>query len=158
MENDTEILWRVYQEHCAWERHQESQRSSATNLVLVISGGVLSVVTVNGIKLSDLPLTAFLVVLGLFGALLSLKHYEQFGRHQALAKTYRKALNGRLPAARILDIRHNAEKAHGKLYQRTVVRRIVHAWRLHWLWASLQLAVAATGAILTVLLLIGWST
>jgi hypothetical protein len=89
-----ELLWRFYQEHCVWERHQESQRSTATNLVLVVAAAILSIITISkSIDMTDLPLTIFLVVLGVFGAILSMKHYERFARHQTLAGAYRVALD-----------------------------------------------------------------
>lgn len=156
MKEKTELLWRFYQEHCAWERHHETQRSSATNLVLVVAAAVLSLVTINkSIDLSDLPLTIFLIVLGLFGSILSLKHYERFKRHQTLAETYRKALDEDIPEAQILSLRSKAENRHTDDYRATYCSWI-HRWRLHWLWIGLHLAVAVTGIVLSVGLLMGW--
>ena len=151
MKEKTELLWRFYQEHCAWERHHEAQRSSATNLILVIAAAVLSVVTINkSIDMSDLPLTIFLVVLGLFGSILSLKQYERFARHQTLAGSYRGAIDQEIPEARILVLRSEAERGHTHDY------RGIQGWRLHWLWIGIHLAVALAGIVLSVGILAGW--
>jgi predicted membrane channel-forming protein YqfA (hemolysin III family) len=146
-----ELLWRLYQEHCAWERHQEAQRSSATNFVLVVAAAVLSIITINkSTDITDLPLTIFLVLLGVFGVILSMKYYERFARHQTLAGAYRVALDQEIPEAQILGIRSEAERCHTDNY------RLMHKWRLHWLWIGLHVAVALMGVVLTVGILIGW--
>jgi len=107
--------------------------------------------TINkSIDMTDLPLTIFLIVIGVFGAVLSMKHYERFARHQTLAGAYRAALDQEVPEAQILGIRSKAERCHTNNY------RLVHKWRLHWLWIGLHAAVALTGVFLTVGILIGW--
>ena len=150
MNDKTELLWRFYQEHCNWERHHESQRALATNLVLFIAAGVLSVITIDkSIGVSDLPLTVFLMVLGVFGATLSRKQYERFARHQSLANEYRKAIDQELPEAEVLVIRNRAEDEHAPKY------RIFYKSRLNWLWIGLPVVVAMTGVVLTLVIILG---
>ena len=45
MSDKGDILWRLYQEHCTWERHHEQQRSLSTNLLLAVAAAILGVVT-----------------------------------------------------------------------------------------------------------------
>jgi hypothetical protein len=89
MDDQLELTWRFYQEHCAWERHHESQRGSATNLLLIISAGILGIMTYDGtIGITDLPLAVFLIIQGIFGAIFVEKQYECFARHQRRAGKY----------------------------------------------------------------------
>jgi hypothetical protein len=144
MADSTDILWNFYQEHCAWERHHEEQRASVTNILLVVAAGVLSVITFDGISRSDLPLTIFLIMQGLFGALFVAKQYERFARHQRLVGKYRQALNDRFPESQIIALREQADKEHKEKY-----RILSDEVRLHQLWVGLHLLIALFGVVLT---------
>lgn len=149
MPNDSEILWNIYQEHCEWERHHEQQRASATNLLLAIAAGVLSVVTFDGeFSHSDLPLTIFVIIQGFFGALFVSKQYERFRTHQQRANEYRDALDALHPNIRIKSLRSVADEKIGEQYPH--LRRI----RLHKLWLALHLLIAIFGIVLTLMILL----
>jgi hypothetical protein len=144
MADSTDILWNFYQEHCAWERHHEEQRASVTNILLVVAAGVLSVITFGGISRSDLPLTIFLIMQGLFGALFVAKQYERFTRHQRLANVYREVLNVRFPENRIILLRDLADKEQKEKYP-----ILSDEVRLYQLWVGLHLLIALFGVVLT---------
>ena len=64
-----DTVWKLYQEHCMWERHHESQRASITTILVAVAAAIFSVVAHDkAIAKSDLPLTLFLIMQGLFGA------------------------------------------------------------------------------------------
>ena len=144
MADSTDILWNFYQEHCAWERHHENQRASVTNIFLLVAAGVLSVITFDGITRSDLPLTIFLILQGMFGALFVSKQYELFAKHQNRAKTYRKALDELYPEKQILTLRKRADDEHEEKYG-----KLSDEVRLYKLWVCLHLLVALFGVVLT---------
>lgn len=149
MADSSDILWNLYQEHSAWERHHEEQRASVTNILLVVAAGVLSVITFNeGISRADLPLTIFLIMQGLFGALFVAKQYERFARHQRLANKYRQALNDRFPESQIIALRELADKEQAIEYP-----ILFDKVRLNKLWVGLHLLIALFGVVLTGLVL-----
>ena len=151
MQNEN-ILWSLYEEHCKWERHHEEQRASVTNALVLVAAGVLSVVTFGGLTQADLPLTAFLMVQGLFGAIVVEKQYERFARHQRLANCYRIAIDSQCPELGVDRIREEAEAEHKRRFP------IMGRTRLHWLWTCLQLLIAAFGGVLTYVVLCSPST
>jgi hypothetical protein len=144
MADNSDILWNLYQEHCEWERHHEEQRASVTNILVAVAAGVLSVITLkNGLTSSDLPLTIFLIMQGLFGALFVAKQYERFARHQRLAGKYRQALNDRFPESQIIALREMADQEQANTF------RTLYRLRLHQLWTGLHLLIALFGLVLT---------
>src|SRR5437868_4603714 len=89
-----DVLWKMYEENVTEGRHHETQRATVTNLVIAIAAAVLGLVTYDkAITHLDLPLTIFLVFLGVFGAAFSSKYYERFRLHMKRAKKYRNALD-----------------------------------------------------------------
>ena len=77
-----EILWKLYEDNRNYARFHELQRSTATNLILAVSAGLIGLVTFDkNINLLDLPSVLFLDVLGNFGAIFSAKHYERARLH-----------------------------------------------------------------------------
>ena len=77
-----EILWKLYEDNRNYARFHELQRSTATNLILAVSAGLIGLVTFDkNINLLDLPSVLFLDVLGIFGAIFSAKHYERARLH-----------------------------------------------------------------------------
>lgn len=144
MADSADILWNLYQEHSTWERHHEEQRASVTNILLAVAAGVLSVITFKeGLTRSDLPLTLFLIMQGLFGALFVAKQYERFARHQRLAGKYRQALNDTFPESQIIALRELADQEQARKF------RILYKLRLHQLWVGLHLLIALFGVVLT---------
>jgi hypothetical protein len=88
----SDFLLAMYQEHTTHGRHHETQRAGATNLIIVVSGGILAFIANKGITKDTWPLAAFLFILGLFGALFSAKHYERYCYHRAHMRKYREHL------------------------------------------------------------------
>lgn len=151
MNDRFELTWRLYQEHCIWERHHEAQRASATNLLLAISAAVLGVITYDGaLRIGDLPLTLFLILLGAFGALFVAKQYERFAMQQCRAGRYRTMLDELVPEAAVLKLRNEADAENEAKYPR------LSKIRLHRFWTALHLLVAGFGIILTGIVVRGW--
>jgi len=144
-----DMLWKLYQEHCTWERHHEQQRSLSTNLLLAVAAGILGVVTFDKqLNNTDLPLTIFLIMQGIFGAIFSAKIYECFCMHQNRANHYRKALDSQFSEARILAIRQDADDENQDRFPK------LHDLRLHRFWIGLHLLITVFGIVLTILIII----
>ena len=141
-----DVLWGMYQEHCTQGRHHEEQRATMSNLVLALSGGVLGLMTLKDLSTDTWPLAVFLILLGLFGALFSAKHYERFCFHMTAASVHRAKLETLLPDSQLLELRRTAELQHAGT--RPPLRRA----RLHLFWIGLHAAVALVGAVLGLVL------
>ena len=88
------------------------------------------------------PLAIMIILLGIFGALFSLKHYERFRFHMKCAAQYRNALEKALPRTNLASHRVAAEWAHKCKYKR------IGKIHLFVFWTLLNLAIAMLGAAL----------
>ena len=153
MNNEADVLWNLYEEHCTWERHHETQRTSVTSLLVAVTAGVLSVIAFDhSLSRSDMPLTFFLTVIGIFGAVFSAKHYERFSMHQERANQYRALMDGMFPALLILQTRAKADNLVATRFP------CLHNLRLHYFWVGLHVLIALLGMALTICALLGGST
>jgi hypothetical protein len=149
-DNDAkEILWRLYQDNYDNARHHESQRSTVTNFIILIAGGIGTIVSVGGFTRQDLPLTLLLVGLGIFGALFSSSHYERYKRSKERAKAYLRELD---------FILFESEKEIFKKIKITTddKRKKKHPtlnklYDVHWLWMFLPLMVTVLGIALSLM-------
>lgn len=147
-----EMLWRLYQDNYVNARHHESQRATVTNFIILIAGGIGTIVSAGGFTYEDLPLTLLLICLGIFGALFSSSHYERYKRSKERAKAYLRELDSIL------------FESDGKVFKSIKVATDVERkenhptldklYDVHWLWMSLPLMVTVLGLTLTVLCLL----
>jgi len=118
MTDKYDLLWNIYQEHCNWERHHENQRSSVTNILIAVAAGVLGIIALDGkLAPTDLPLTIFLIIQGVFGSIFVAKQYERFARHQRLANKYRQELNDGYLDAKIVQLRKEGDLEQERQYK-----------------------------------------
>jgi hypothetical protein len=151
MPDKIEVLLDLYNEHCDWERHHETQRSSVTSILIAVTAGILGIVTFDGhINIIDVPLTSFLIILGCFGALFSAKQYESFAIHQERANKIRESLDAFLPDAMIMKLRNAADEKCKKK------NRMLSKMRLHHFWNTLHILIAMIGIILTIGACLNW--
>ncbi len=143
MAEDTDILWGLYQDHRAEGRHQEDQRATATNIIIAISAGLLGIIALDAqLTVADIPLSAFLVLVGLFGALLSAKHHERFWFHMERARQYRDALEKLLPTTNIMELKKKADSITRKRHP------LMNKFDLFGLWVILHLGIASLGILI----------
>jgi hypothetical protein len=162
-----DIFWKMYQENVTEGRHHETQRATVTNLVITIAAAALALVTFDkAITTVDLPLTIFLVLLGMFGAAFSSKYYERFQLHMERARAYRNAIDSLLPnfntlsepvwnLKEIADAEHEEsilKVAKGKKKKTNWQRwmTFIHKRRLYQLWLTFHLLIALIGLILSI--------
>lgn len=68
------LMWKELREH---SRQHEAQRAVATNMILVLASADIGIMATIRFGHRTLPLAAGLIVLGVFGYLLSVKHYDR---------------------------------------------------------------------------------
>src|ERR687891_116676 len=117
MADERDILWGMYQEHCTQGRHHEDQRATMTNLIIAVAAAVIGLLSFKELSRGVWPLSVFLTLLGFFGALFSLKHYERFRYHMKCAAQYRNTLEKLLPDTRLRALREAAKSEHAGKYK-----------------------------------------
>lgn len=70
-------LWRYYDEHAAEARQHETLRATVTGTLGGFAAALVGFAGVGGLEAADAPAGALLILFGLLGAPLSLKHYER---------------------------------------------------------------------------------
>lgn len=155
------LWWNLYLENSTYARHHETLRHQSTALVVTISGAVVTIV--GWTKQGDNPVTpnewvfgAFLMLLGVLGALFSFKQYERAELHLAYARMYRRMLGG----GRVEDkwqpgVVHGAQLASlGRLTR--AQHREEFPWPfminvpLYGMWLSVNAVVFALGVLIVV--------
>ncbi len=137
--DQVDVLVKMYQEYHTNARHHEAQRSLVIQYLL-LTGGVIGTLTSHGgVTRDDALLSAFLVVLGVFGAVFSASHYERYHRHKTRAGKFFEEIDEIIyPETGNLSKLKNAADAERKL-------KIVS---VHWLWSGFPLLISFLGAIL----------
>ena len=165
-DNARDVLWKMYEENVTQGRHHETQRTAVSSLILGVAAGILGLIAFDkAITAADVPLTLFLTVLALFGAMFSAKHYERFKSHMERARKYRDGLDQLLPDVDQLFPKTSAFRAeldeilaHSKKPPPTKpVKFLKYAARekhdsllpdrLHWYWIEFNLLISALGVL-----------
>jgi hypothetical protein len=120
----SDYLWNMYNEHTNQGRHHEAQRTAVSTVVLALAGAVVAVIAQGHFR-HTWPLAAFLVLLGLVGALFSQKQAERTRMHITIAGDFRHQLERSLASRglaalprgdnitdHLQDIGSNARKKH----------------------------------------------
>lgn len=136
------VYWKEHREQF---RQSENQRAVLTNYVLVITAAVSGLIVQQRFSLRTLPLSVFIVVIGLYGALASAKYYERAQYHIVQARALTRVL---IDAGALADSSAALEEfrqTHYRKYPR------LHRIRLNWLWTGMHLGIAVYGAVLVVI-------
>jgi hypothetical protein len=124
-------------------RQSEDQRTAFSNIVLLIASAVFGYLTQHGLMDDTLPLTVFLIALGIFGGIASEKLYERSKLHMELAWAWQGRLNELHPELEIDRLKDEAEAINHKRFPR------LHRLHLHHVWVVLDLSIALAGIIMT---------
>ena len=146
-----EVLLRLIQEYFSQIRHYDTQRSTISNLLVIVSAAILAFVTYDkAFTKSDLPLTVLLFLIGLFGAGSCLKYYERAAFNSGRFRSYREKLDEVLFDSKLIRVlREEADKQHNKDFH--MLREGTLSWvKVHRLWIIFHLLIALLGLILTV--------
>jgi hypothetical protein len=140
--HDIDVLLRLYEEDLTQSGLFQEMRAQITNWVILITGAILAVLThgpnILHLSRADLPLTLFLLCIGLLGALVSQQFHEHIHFYDERGRKYRSALDRELTkpgAIEALD-RSFKDTRHSRLY---------------WIWVSMHLLAASIGLGLTII-------
>jgi hypothetical protein len=144
MGDAADILLKQLEIENARELHIENQRAAMTNMILVIAAAAFGFIAQKGLGHRALVVTIPLIGLGLYGALASGKFYERFQLHASRAHKLRLRLDELTPGMGLQNTIGGGSawsRAHHKILSRV---------RLHILWRTLHLSIAAAGMALTI--------
>ena len=147
MTDASEVLLKFFDEDWRQARQSEDQRTAFSNIILLIASVVFGFLTQSALSRNMLPLTILLIVLGIFGAIASEKLYERSKLHMELAWAWRRRLHELHPDIQLDRLIGEAEEVHRKHFRR------LFGLRLHRVWLTLDVGIAITGLILTVVVL-----
>jgi hypothetical protein len=146
MADEKEVLWGMYQLNMEQSRHHQDQRATATNIILVLAAGVISLITydqkLGGI--GDFYLACCLMGIGVYAGLWGTKHHERVAFFRERARGYRQRLDELMPDAMLVAIQKSADDKSEKKYKLLTRMRLWH------LWLVLDLFIVAVGIILVV--------
>lgn len=133
-----EAIRAYWKEHREQLRQCETQRSTLTNLLLVITAALSALVVQQHFSLYVMPLCVFVVLIGLYGAVAVSKYYERASYHLSQARALTKDLVERGVLGtdeRLVQARTDHYRAFPRLYR----------VRLHQLWVILHLVIVLYG-------------
>jgi hypothetical protein len=85
MNDRLESLWKYYEEHASQAKQHEDQRERMTALLIVLAGVMVGFLTADKLDVCFRIFgSVMLFVIGLFGLMFSLKHYERNRLHTAI--------------------------------------------------------------------------
>jgi TctA family transporter len=148
--DQVELLWKLFDDNRQYAKHHENQRASAANITMIVSAGILGLITFDRqLSLSDLPLAMFQTLVGLFGAAFSAKHYERIRLHLYRAEQYLMKIDALMPEVGIAKLRAEANQKTATRFPR------LSRLQLHWFWVVLHLFLASVGAAIMGIILLG---
>jgi disulfide bond formation protein DsbB len=178
-------LWRFYEEHASQARQHENLRATVVSILSSIAAAVVALVGVGGINHADIPASVVVILLGLLGVALGIKHYERNRMHTEVMGAVRCEITrldqdpGASPKSTQV-IRNEAEACHNETFvvwpwgkktrgtdsrcagpkatdlsQQRTDKTFWARFPLHILWLLLPLAIALLGLVVFSLSFVG---
>jgi hypothetical protein len=141
--NDRELLWKLYEDNRLQARHHETLRATGTALLAAGAGVVMTAIVENGKTPSDLPLSIFLMLIGLFGVLFCWKEYERTRLHRRRSERFLDLLGESDETFDIGKMKAAEDRAHSFRYP--ILSRV----QLNFLWISMHLFIFGFGTMFT---------
>lgn len=150
-----EILLTLLKEAYNHVRHYETQRSTVSNLIVIVAAAILGFVTRdNALTRADLPLSSLLFVVGIFGIAFAAKYYERTKANADRYYKYRDKLDELFFESRGLsNVLDEAAKDTSAACPRLVEGGSLGWIKVHRLWITFHALIGCLGLILTILIL-----
>ncbi len=129
MDNELEMLWRLYKDDRDFARHHEMQRTNGSSLVIAISGGLIAFISLDkSINPTDMPASILLIALGIFGIVFTQKHYERTRLHLYRAYEYFHEIDKRIPEVKFEELRNKANEINNNRFNILSKYRLSNMW------------------------------
>ncbi|MFG3095567.1 hypothetical protein [Streptomyces sp. NPDC048202] len=136
-----EAIRAYWKEHREQLRQCETQRSTLTNLLLVVTAALSALIVQQKFSTYVMPLCLFVAMAGGYGAVAVSKYFERASYHLSQAR----ALTKDLVELGVLGSDEGLAHARTDHYRRFPR---LHRIRLHRLWVTLHLAITVYGICL----------
>jgi len=114
------LLFSNEQENGVFIRHYEDVRFKITQVTVTLAGLLIGATRFGPLRTSpaaNLPISLFIIILGIIGILISAKYSERADRHAAIARAYRRAAStvvGKFRDIKFEQIHQQAASQHAK--------------------------------------------
>lgn len=143
--DEKSILMDMYREQMAHSRHHEVLRATVSNIIIAVSAGLLGLLTFdNDLTTEDWPMIVFLITVGIFGYLITMKHYQHLQRHYERANGFAKKLEELCPSTEISSIIDDALAKNKSEFP------ILSKIRLNKYWGALHIIIVLIGLFLLI--------
>ena len=150
-----EVRMRMYEEQVRHARHHETLRTQSTNLIIVIPAEILAYLSSTLVLFSQgVVIGIFLILINLYGCIISLKHYDRSQMHLEVSRHFRD-IHSSLSAAGgtvLNDVRKAGRDAYNS--QPNPIRKL----RVYILWSALHVIIALIGATLVTYEISFWAS
>ena len=143
--SDAEILVEFWKEEWVVARHFDEQRTTISNLIIIVAAAIIGFIIQVGISMKTLPMTIFLIVLGLYGTITVKKLYERHQYHIIRMRKFRERIDELVSDAKLMEIVNTSKDMHREHYPR------LSKQRLHYLWSFLHISITIMGIITTIM-------
>lgn len=140
MDDNIGALLEMYKEERTHARHHESMRSGVANYLLALTVAILGIIANLDFRFNTFPLAILLVLLGIYGLLISIKFYERYNFHTSRASDFRRRIDELCPKSKILKMKTIGQKRHSKEFKK------IKNMRLNYLWLFLYIFLIILGA------------
>ena len=146
--DEKQVLLELSKIELEYAKHHDNQRERMTSLILIFAGFcIASVGWDRQIGDSDAWIGGFLALVGMFGVIFSLKHYENFKLHYSRFREYRAELDKKFENSPIMNLKNQGDCQHTRNMRYPFTKRIP----LHRLWASLPALIAIIGCAIVLI-------
>jgi len=146
--DDTQVLLNFCDQYWDEIRHTENQRATLTNLIILIASAIVGLIVQKGLGRGFLPLAILLILLGVYGAAMTLKLYERYNFLQTRLEHFYRYIDELHPNSKFLHLRSAAEVEHKGQFPKLAKVRVHH------LWLALHVAISVSGVVLLVVILL----
>lgn len=145
-EKNAEIWVRMYEEQMRHGRHHEELRTQSTNIIVAISAALIALLDDGSTYIDSTVAGAFIIIINLYGLLMSLKHYERSRLHVGVGGAYRSIISkfATIGEYQIDSKRSEAKENHGSKF-------IMSKVRAYYLWSGLHILLIFIGLMIVVL-------
>ena len=147
MADATDVLLKACEIHYAEAKQAEDQRATLTNIVLLIASAIVGVVAQKGLSKGLLPLSILLILIGVYGAFVSIKQYQRRHLHLDLVDGYFKKIAKLHPTSQLVELSDQVRVEDKQSHP------ILSKLHVNHLWIALHLVIASGGIILATILL-----
>jgi Ca2+/Na+ antiporter len=148
MSNETDVLLKFCEEQWAQARQSENQRSTMANFLISIFTAGMGIIIIADFALKTLPIAFFLLLIGAFGGLFSMKLFERWRLHENRAVKWSEQIDKLNPDAKLLELFWEAHQEHKENHPK--MRKLA----LYRLWGLFYLLMTALAAVLLIYIIL----